>query len=268
MHGMLEFIIRHGYLVLLAWVFAEQAGLPIPSIPLLLAAGALAGAGKLNIGTALLTCMLAAVAADTIWYELGRRKGIKVLQLLCKISLEPDSCVRRTEGLFEKQGPRSLLFAKFLPGLNAVATPLAGIFNMRLRKFLLYDALGAVIWAATYLGIGYVFSDQIERIALRAARLGGGLLVLLVAGLACYILYKFAARQKFLRDLRVARITVDDLKKKLDEGEKLTIFDLRHSPDFEADPETIPGALRIDASELQENSGTLPHDREVILYCT
>jgi membrane protein DedA with SNARE-associated domain len=268
MHGMLEFILRHGYLVLLAWVFAEQAGLPIPSIPLLLAAGALAGAGKLNFASALLACLLAALAADTIWYELGRTKGIKILQLLCKISLEPDSCVRRTEGLFEKQGARSLLFAKFLPGLNTVATPLAGIFQMRLRKFLFFDTLGSLLWAGTFLGVGYVFTNQIEKVAEQAESLGRGLFVILVAVLAAYILYKFATRQKFLRELRISRISVDELKKKIDDGEDLTIFDLRHSLDFEADPETIPGASRIDSSELQAKGGSLPHDREVILYCT
>jgi membrane protein DedA with SNARE-associated domain len=268
MHSILEFILRHGYLVLLAWVFAEQAGVPVPSLPLLLAAGALAGAGKLNFAIALLVCLLAAVSADTIWYELGRRKGIKILQLLCKISLEPDSCVRRTEGLFEKQGARSLLFAKFLPGLNTVATPLAGIVNMRVRKFLLFDALGSLFWAGTFLGIGYLFSSQIERIAERAEQLGRGLFVLLLGALAAYILFKFTARQKFIRDLRIARISVDDLKRKIDEGEDLTIFDLRHSLDFEADPETIPGAFRMDSSELSEKRDTLPRDREVILYCT
>jgi membrane protein DedA with SNARE-associated domain len=268
MHGLLEFIVRHGYLVLLAWVFAEQAGIPIPSLPLLLAAGALAGAGKLNFTVALLVCLLAAVSADTIWYELGRKKGIKILQLLCRISLEPDSCVRRTEGLFEKQGARSLLFAKFLPGLNTVATPLAGIFHMRPRKFLLFDGLGSLLWAGTFLGVGYVFSGQIGRIAEQSERLGRGLFVLLIALLAAYILYKFTARQKFLRDLRIARISVDDLKKRIDDGEDLTIFDLRHSLDFEADPETIPGAFRMDSSELQEKGDTLPRDREVILYCT
>jgi len=268
MHGLLEFLLRHGYLVLLAWVFSEQAGLPLPSIPLLLAAGALAGVGRLNFSVCLLACMFAAMVADIIWYELGRRKGIKVLQLLCRISLEPDSCVRRTEGLFEKQGARSLLFAKFLPGLNTVATPLAGIFQMRFRKFLLFDAMGSLLWAGTFLGVGYIFSGQIEKIAEHAERLGGGLIVLLVGGLSLYIAYKFAARQKFLRDLRVSRITVDDLKKKIDEGEELTIFDLRHSLDFEADPETIPGAFRVDSSELQEKGESLPPDREVILYCT
>jgi membrane protein DedA with SNARE-associated domain len=235
---------------------------------LLLAAGALAGAGDLNIFAALFWAGLGAVAADSIWFQLGRHKGIKILQLLCRISLEPDSCVRRTEGIFSKQGARSLLLAKFVPGLGLVTPPLAGIFRMRFRRFLLFDALGSTLWAATFLGVGYIFSGQIERVAERLASLGGWLLVLLVGALALYIGYKFVARQRFLRDLRIARITAEELKTKIDSGEELVIVDLRHSLDFEAEPETIPGALHIDAKELQEKNDRLPRDREVILYCT
>jgi membrane protein DedA with SNARE-associated domain len=268
MSTILEALLRHGYLLLAGWVFLEQAGLPLPSFPLLLAAGALAGVGRMNFAAAILSCVLATVLADTLWYQLGRRKGIKVVQWLCRISLEPDSCVRRTEGLFERQGARSLLFAKFLPGLNAVATPLAGIFQMRFRKFLLFDTLGSLLWLGTYLGLGYLFSSEIERIAYRASALGSWLLALLVSGLAAYVLNKFMARRKFLRDLRISRITVDELKRKLDDGENLSIVDLRHSLDFAADPETIPGALRLESGELSEKSDLLPRDREVILYCT
>jgi membrane protein DedA with SNARE-associated domain len=268
MHTMLEFLVRHGYSVLAVWVFAEQIGLPAPALPLLLAAGALAGTGRMNLFGALFLCVFATVLADTFWYQLGRHKGIKVLQWLCRISLEPDSCVRRTEGLFERQGAKSLLFAKFLPGLNAVATPLAGIFHMRLRKFLLFDALGALIWAGSYLVLGYLFSGQIEWIAQHAAVLGSWLLVLLVSGLAAYILYKFLARQKFLRELRVSRISVEELKQKIDAGEELSIVDLRHSLDFEAAPETIPGAVHINSKDLEAKDGLIPPDREVILYCT
>src|SRR5258708_14787774 len=141
MHRTLEFLLHHGYVLLLAWVFVEQIGLPIPSMPLLLAAGALAGTGHLSFFASLACIILAAVTADSIWFQLGRRKGITILQLLCKLSLQPDSCVRRTEGLFSSQGARSLLVAKFLPGLNAVAAPLAGIFHMRPPRLLLFDAL-------------------------------------------------------------------------------------------------------------------------------
>jgi membrane protein DedA with SNARE-associated domain len=268
MHRTLEFLLHHGYVVLLAWVFAEQVGLPIPSMPLLLAAGALAGTGRMSFFASLFCAVLAALAADMLWYQLGRRRGIKVLQFLCKISLEPDSCVRRTEGVFAKQGARSLLLAKFLPGLGTVAPPLAGIFHLRARRFLLFDGLGSMLWAGTFLGLGYIFSGQIERIAEHLASLGGWLLVLIVAALASYISYKFIARQRFLRELRIARITVDELKEKIDAGEELVIVDLRHSMDFEADPETIPGAFRMDAKELEEKNDRLPRDREVILYCT
>jgi membrane protein DedA with SNARE-associated domain len=268
MHRTLEFLLHHGYIVLLAWVFAEQGGVPVPSLPLLLAAGALAGSHQLNIFASLFVVTFAAVSADSIWYQLGLRKGIKVLQFLCKISIEPDSCVRRTEGIFSKQGARSLLFAKFLPGLSTVAPPLAGVFQMRMRRFLLFDTAGSMLWGGTFLGIGYVFSGQIERIAERAASLGGWLAVILVGLLASYIAYKFIARKRFMRELRIARITVEELKEKLDAGEEVVIVDLRHSMDFEADPETIPGAFRMDAQELEEKNDRLPRDREIILYCT
>jgi membrane protein DedA with SNARE-associated domain len=268
MHRTLEFLLHHGYVLLLGWVFAEQMGLPIPSMPLLLAAGALAGTGHLSFFASLFYVVFAALVADSIWYELGRRKGIRILQFLCKISLEPDSCVRRTEGVFSKQGARSLLLAKFLPGLGTVAPPLAGIFHMRPRRFLLFDAAGSLLWAGTFLGLGFVFSGEIEHVAEYLASLGGWLLVLLLAAFAAYLTKKFVARQRFLRELRISRITVDELKQKIDAREELVIVDLRHSVDFEADPETIPGAFRMDSRELEEKNDRLPRDREVILYCT
>jgi membrane protein DedA with SNARE-associated domain len=268
MHRAFEFLIQHGYMVLLGWVFMEQAGIPVPAMPLLLAAGALAGTGHLNPLVALCSAVLGAVAADSIWFQLGRHKGIRILQLLCRISLEPDSCVRRTEGIFSKQGARSLLVAKFLPGLGLVTPPLAGIFHMRFRRFLIFDTMGSTLWAGTFLGVGYAFSGQIERVAERLASLGGWLLVLIVGALAIYVGYKFVGRQRFLHELRIARITVEELKNKIDSGEELTIVDLRHSLDFEAEPETIPGALHLDAKELEEKNDRLPRDREVILYCT
>jgi membrane protein DedA with SNARE-associated domain len=268
MHVLLDILLGHGYALLLGWVFLEQLGLPLPSVPLLLTAGALSGMGRMNVVYSLALCVAASVSADVLWYELGRRKGVKVVQWLCKISLEPDSCVRRTEGVFERQGAKSLLIAKFVPGLNAVATPLAGIFRMKFGKFLLYDALGAFLWAGTFLACGFLFSNQLEVVARSAATLGGWLVVILLAGLAGYILFKFYARRRFLHDLRISRISVDELKQKIDAGEEVTIVDLRHSLDFEADPETIPGALHFDSKQLSEAKPPWPPEREVILYCT
>ena len=268
MQKSLDFLVQHGYVLLLGWVFAEQIGLPLPSIPLLLAAGALAGSHRLNLFVALGCALVGSVLADVIWFYLGRFRGIRVLQLICKISLEPDSCVRRTEGVFSKRGAKSLLVAKFLPGLSTVAPPMAGIFHMRLRRFLLFDTIGTVLWSGSFLALGYLFADQIEMIGTYMERLGGWLLVVLAAAFGAYIAWKFIVRQKFLHDLRIARITPEELKTKLDAGEHLVIVDLRHSIDFEADPETIPGAFRMDAKELEEKHDAIPRDREVVLYCT
>lgn len=268
MHQAFEFLIHHGHAVLFVWVLVEQLGVPVPAMPLLLAAGALSGTGYLNFFACLLFAVLGAVTSDSVWFQLGRRRGIKILQLLCRISLEPDSCVRRTEGIFSKQGARSLLVAKFIPGLGLVTPPLAGVFRMRFRRFLLFDAIGSTLWAGAFLGIGYVFAGQIELVAARLASLGGWVLVVLLGGLAAYIGYKFVARQRFLRELRIARITVDELKEKLDAGEQIIIVDLRHSLDFEAEPEVIPGALHIEAKELEVENNRLPRNGEVVLYCT
>ena len=263
----IEFVVRHGYLLVFAWVFAEQAGLPVPSAPLLLAAGALAGTHRMNLGMAIGVAVLGAVASDSMWYEIGRRKGVRVLQFLCRISLEPDSCVRRTQISFTRNGPRVLLGAKFIPGLNAMAAPLSGIIHMEWRKFLLFDAVGAFAWVGAFTITGYTFSGQLDRVAASAAYLGGWLLVLVVAAFAGYVLWKFYKRRRFLHKLKIARITPEELKEKLDAGEDVLIVDLRHSLDFEASPETIPGALRVDAAELEEASTVIPRDREIVLFC-
>jgi len=268
MHTTIEFLSHHGYLVLVSWVFAEQVGLPVPSMPIMLAAGALAGAGRLSLPATLLYCVLAAMTADLIWFQLGRLRGVQVLRLLCRISLEPDSCVRRTEDVFSRQGVRTLLFSKFVPGLNTVAPPMAGVVHMGPWRFLIFDTLGTLLWAGTFLGLGYAFTGEIEHVAERAEAMGGWALAIVGGGLVGYIVYKLIARQRFLRELRIARIGVDELKARIESGEGLVIVDLRHALDVAADPETIPGAIRMDAEELQSRPGGLPPDREVILFCT
>jgi len=254
-------------MLVFAWVFVEQAGLPVPSAPLLLAAGALSGMHRMNLGLAVAFAVIGAVASDSMWYEIGRRKGVRVLQLICRISLEPDSCVRRTQVSFARNGPRVLLGAKFIPGLNAMAAPLAGIIRMGWRRFLLFDTIGTLVWVGAFAITGYAFSSELERVAARAAYLGEWLLVLLLAAFAGYILWKFYNRQKFLRKLKIARITPEELKGKIDAGEDILIVDLRHSLDFDANPETIPGALHIDAAEFEEAYEVIPRDREIVLFC-
>src|SRR5512143_2336981 len=152
MNEVIQFVLRHGYAVLFIGVLAEQIGAPVPAAPLLLAAGVLAGQRFLNFSAALILSVVACFISDLIWFLIGRYKGGSVLSMLCKISLSPDSCIRRTEDLFYRHGARSLLIAKFIPGLNTVAPPLAGVFRMTLLRFLLYDGAGACLWAGLFLG--------------------------------------------------------------------------------------------------------------------
>lgn len=255
--------------MLFGTVFAEQIGLPLPAIPVLLAAGALAGTvPQFSLPAVIMVPVLASLLSDLIWYELGRRRGHSILNLLCRISLEPDSCVRRTEDLFVRHGPRALLFAKFVPGLNTAAPPLAGMFRMRLSRFLLYDGAGALVWAGTFCGAGYLFSAQLERIARSAWRLGTWLAVLLAGSLAAYIAWKYIQRRRFIRQLRIARITPEDLMRKLEAGEEIAVVDLRHSLQFGTDTVKIPGSLHLLPEELDHRHHEIPRDREIVLYCT
>jgi membrane protein DedA with SNARE-associated domain len=210
----------------------------------------------------------ASLLSDLIWYEIGRTRGSQVTHLLCRISLEPDSCVRRSQDVFARYGGWSLLVAKFVPGLNTVAQPLAGILGMRRSRFLLVDALGAVLWIGTYVGLGYLFSDQIERVAAYGRNLGSGLFGLAVGGLALYIAGKYIRRQRFIRRLRISRVTPVELWRRIETGEPLMVVDLRHALDFAVDSVVIPGAVHVSPEELERRWQEIPRDRDVVLYCT
>jgi membrane protein DedA with SNARE-associated domain len=264
-----EFVLRHGYALLFLWVFAEQAALPIPSMPLLLACGALAHDGRMNPVLAVGYGVSASLLADNIWFQLGRHRGAAVLRFLCRIALEPDSCVRRTENAFLRYGSRSMLLAKFVPGLNAAAAPLAGISGMSLGRFLVFDTLGAFLWIGSYLLVGYLFSGQLELAGVYLRQMGSGL-VLLVAGLlGAWIAWKVIQRRRFLRKLYMARITAEELSGMLESGRPVMILDVRNSLESEADGiPAIPGALHIPMEELLTRHLEIPRDREIVLFCS
>lgn len=263
----IHFLLRHGYTILFLVVLAEQLGLPIPAVPMLLAMGALAGSGKLSYSLALLVAVSASLISDVIWYELGLRRGRSILRRVCRISLEPDFCVRRTENAFARFGPRVLLFAKFVPGLNVAAPPLVAMFRMPLARFIAWDGAGAFLWSVTYSSLGYVFRKQIEQAGAFAARLGAASVGLLAAVLILFIGWKYLQRRRFLRRLQVARITPEELMRKLESGEDIVVADLRHPLDFEADRVKVPGALRLLPEELDGRHQEIPRDRDVVLYC-
>jgi len=269
MSDTLAFLVQYGYVMLYAFVLAEQIGLPIPAVPILLGVGALAGSGRMSLTLALGVVLTAALPPDLLWYELGRRRGPRALNRICAISLEPDWCVRRTETLFRRLGRKLLLVAKFLPGLSAMASPLAGSAGVARWQFILLDVTGALLWAGSWMGIGYAFGDALDVVAGWAARLGGYALLLAAAALAAYIAYKYAARRRIFRELRMARITPEELKRRIELGDgSLAIIDTRSALDVKSVPYVIPGAIRIDADEVERRRAELPRDREIVLYCT
>jgi membrane protein DedA with SNARE-associated domain/rhodanese-related sulfurtransferase len=222
----------------------------------------------MSVVTALLIPIAASLPPDLAWYYLGRVKGGRVLGFLCRMSLEPDSCVRDTQNLFHRNGPRALLLAKFIPGFSTVAPPLAGIVGMSAPTFLIYDTAGTLIWAGLCVGVGALFTNQLEQLALLFDQTGSWLLAIIAVGLAGFIGYKYFHRQKFLRDLRMAKITVDELKQRMDAGEPVTVVDVRHPLALELDPETIPGAMNFMIEEIEHRHQEIPRDRDVVLYCT
>ncbi len=261
-----HFVERHGYVLLFLWVFAEQGAVPLPSVPLLVAVGTLIRIGHLHPVAAIACAVAGALTADSVWFYFGRHRGKSVLRFLCRVSLEPDSCVRKTENAFLKFGVNTLLIAKFIPGLNAVAAPLAGDSGIGLIHFLTLDALGVVIWSAAYMGVGYLFSGQLELVLGYVQRLGSGFGILVVGLFAAWICWKFIQRRLFLKSLKAARITPEELRDRMDAGEDLYIVDLRSRLENEAS--SIPGALRLSAEDLAVNWTDIPRDREIILFCS
>lgn len=263
-----EAVILYGLPLIFGIVLLEQLGAPIPAIPVLIVAGALAVDRDLSAVQVLGVAVAACVLADSLWYWLGRRQGHKVLALLCRISLSPDSCVRQTEALFERFGMPSLLFAKFVPGFSTVAPPLAGAVGATLGTFLLYDTGGALLWAGAGVAGGMAFHRAIDRVLRSLTSLGGSAFVILGIALAIFVAVKWWQRRRFYKMLRMARVTVEELRAMIDEGKSPVVLDVRTSGARAADPRRLPGASVLDASELDARLSELPRDREIILYCT
>lgn len=269
----LAFFVQYAYAILFLWVLGEQLGIPIPSIPLLLTAGTLSATHRIHASFALAAVLAACILADSLWYTLGRRYGNRVLKLLCRLSLEASTCVAKTESYFSRRGPVTLLFAKFVPGLSTVAAPIAGQTGMPYPRFLLWDLAGSILWAEAYLLAGRFFGDLAQRSTRffhYLSHFALAIFVLLVLGFMAYRVWK---NRRFLIDLRASRIEPEELMQMLstavEQGNIAPfIVDLRHPLDYLPDPRVLPGALRIGPKEAAAHAGDLPHDRDVILYCT
>jgi len=249
-------------------VFVAQARFPVAAVAVLLGIGALSAEGRFSIVAALLLAVLASLTADIVWYEVGRRRGYGVLRVLCRISLEPESCVKRTTGAFEKHGSGTLMAAKFIPGFGAVATPMAGLLKMSPTRFLLLDGAGVTLWAGFYLGLGVIFRSQLEKVAAVIARTGTSLAAVVFLVVGSYMSWRWLQRRRFVRQLEMARISPEELWRRMQAGDSFTILDLRHVPALGTNAARLPGALRFAPEELEVKHHEIPRDREIVLYCT
>lgn len=264
-----DFLLRHGYSVLFVLVLVDQLGVPLPATPFLIAAGAYAATGDLDLIRIGLVAVAASLAAHVFWYEMARRSRRNILGLLCRVSLEPDYCAQRARDLFIRWGASTLVIASFMPGfLGVAAQPIAATVGMRRRKFLALNVLGALLWVSLCAGFGFVFSERVEEILQIGAQLGGTGLELLAGLFALYLVWKLFRRKLLYRRLRIARISAGELKRRLDAAEPTFILDLRHALEFENQPGMIPGALRMSPDDLDQRVGEIPTNQEIVLYCT
>jgi len=267
MQTLIELLIQHGLLLVFVITLAARVGVPVPAAPLLVVAGGLAAAGTMSISAALAVAILANVLGDGVWFQAGRLYGHRVMKLLCRISLSPDSCVRQSESLIARWGGSSLVAAKFLPGISVVAAPMAGALGMSATRFLAFDVAAGALWSGLFLGLGMLLSDQIQDVldALASAGIYAVLaLLLIVAGL---VLRRWWKRRQFLHDVAGARITVDEAAALVAQGLAPVFIDVRPDARRQLDPRRIPGARLTELSTITAHAADLPRDRELVLYC-
>jgi membrane protein DedA with SNARE-associated domain/rhodanese-related sulfurtransferase len=266
MEHLIALIRQYGLALVFVNVMVEQAGVPVPAYPTLIIAGAYLTQGAYSIVALLAVGTAAAVAADTFWYMTGRNFGTRVLRTLCRISLSPDSCVRQTETIFERFGPASMLFAKFVPGFASVSTALAGAMRLPYWKFVAFDLVGALLWVGVAVALGRLFRDAIGDVLDTLTSLGKWGLLLVIVALVAWVMGKWWKRRMFIRQLRADRVTVDELKAMLDSDSARVVLDVRSAMMQHASGR-IPGARAVDIFRIAEGVAGVPTDVEVVVYC-
>lgn len=262
---MADFLLQHGYAVLFAVSLIAQLGLPVPLTPLLLAAGVLAKAGQLSLVPVVVLSAVASALGHLVWYEAGRRRGTAVLRLLCRISIEPDSCVRRTEDLFARHGGRALVAAPFVPGLGAVAPPLAGMAGMPVGRFLLLDSAGALLWSALFASAGFLAGPELMALVQVGLRYGAGVALAAGVALGLWLGWKIAQRSVVARAALAPRIEADDLRFRLASADPPAVVDLRS--DVTRGDVSIPGARPVAPGDLPRWAEGVARDKEIVVLC-
>jgi len=266
MSHLITLIEHYGLALVFVNVLLLQAGFPVPAYPTLIVTGALAARSPYSIPGLLATAVLASVIADIGWYVIGRRLGGRVLRTLCRISLSPDSCVRQTESIFTRWGARSLTVAKFVTGFASVATAMAGIIRLSPWRFLVFDAIGAALWSGVAIALGYLFRDAVNEVLDVLSAMGRYGLMVIVAAFVIYVTVKWVQRQRFIRQLKMDRVTVQELRDLVDAGTPATVIDVR-SKLSQSVTGRIPGALTVDVTNMKLDLLAIPPTNEVIVYC-
>jgi membrane protein DedA with SNARE-associated domain/rhodanese-related sulfurtransferase len=259
---------QYGLAIVALNVLLNQIGLPVPVIPTLVLAGALGANGQLPLAAIFLAAVLACLVADCGWYWVGQKYGIRVLKTLCRISLEPDSCVAETQSQFDRWGVNSLVIAKFVPGLATIAPPLAGAMRIGWLRFIGLSSLAAALWVGAALFAGMLFKTQIERLLIRVDQFGSMAFGVALVLLGAYVGYKWWERRRFYTMLRMARISVAELDQLIQTGSQPLIIDVRSPSARALEPRWIPGAVHISLPDVALHLKDLPKDRDIILYCT
>jgi membrane protein DedA with SNARE-associated domain/rhodanese-related sulfurtransferase len=265
MNSLLHLVEQYGLTVVFFNVFVERLGAPLPAYPTLVVTGALLERSSYSTPLLLFIAMLAALIADFMWYLAGRRYGRKVMGTLCRISLSPDSCVRQTESVYLRWGASSLLAAKFIPGFASIASALAGALGTRRTSFIFFDSAGTALWAGSAIFLGSLFSTTIEDLLNVLEHLGTWGLVLIGVALLAFIARKWWQRDRFLKSLHMARISVDELHQLLQQGTAPTIIDVRSA--LSQDEGRIPGAMAMSVEDLIPPILDTAYDGEVVVYC-
>jgi membrane protein DedA with SNARE-associated domain/rhodanese-related sulfurtransferase len=259
---------RLSYPLLWAIVFARQLCLPVPALLFLMTAGAMAHKGDLNLAGVMCAGVLGCLCGDLVWFEAGRFWGSRIIRMLSIFSNNPQRATQRSKEIFARWGVRSLVLAKFVPGLDGITPPLAGMEGTRRNEFLAFDAVGSFFWSAVYAGIGYIFSERLSSIAASLGRFGDLTAVVVGVPLLCYSLWRALVLVRMLRILRMRMISPFLLKSKLDEGMPIAIIDLLNYEEMNDPVAGIPGAVRIDLERLTRRSHVIvPDNTQIVLYC-
>jgi membrane protein DedA with SNARE-associated domain/rhodanese-related sulfurtransferase len=267
MSQLIPLIQTYGLLIVFGTVLLEQGGLPIPAYPILIVAGAMAASGEMSWPLIVLVSVLACLISDFFWFRAGRFYGKRILKLLCRISLSPDYCVSQTEDRFTRYGVKSLVVAKFIPGFNTIAQPIAGAMGVSTARFVLFSMLGGALWSSVGIGLGLYFHASVAEVLAAIDALGGAALSLLALLLSAFILYKYLERRRYRDATAVERIMLDDVLRLLAEGHDPLIVDARSATARQLDA-AIPGAVAYGDCDHQELMAALDRDRHIVIYCS